>query len=286
MIEFDWNILKDKMGIFCMLTVISAISILLVTNAWANILNFIEYKDVSKSTLSSVYIKANIAKYLPGNVMNLIGRNVMAGKLGFKQTNITISTIIEIIFFAFTTIILSLIFSIHKIKYIISIIYQYINFSFIISIIIIIFILLIVITVYKKYIYVKTDKYIKQIKKFITLDFAKLSIKLFILYALYFFILGCLLVIVINNVLNIKINLYDASSIIGFYVLSFFIGYITPGAPGGIGIRDTVIIVLLSSVVGTSVAIISSLIHRIITIVGDIIIFLFSYIIFRKQNNS
>lgn len=44
-----------------------------------------------------VYAKANIGKYLPGNVMHYVERNIFAAKLGLDQNAVALSSIFEII---------------------------------------------------------------------------------------------------------------------------------------------------------------------------------------------
>ena len=56
-------------------------------------------------------------------------------------------------------------------------------------------------------------------------------------------------------------------------VLAWLIGYVTPGAPGGIGTREATLIFLLSGVTNPNDLIISVILFRLITIFGDLICF-------------
>ena len=47
----------------------------------------------------------------------------------------------------------------------------------------------------------------------------------------------------------------------------------TPGAPAGIGVREAVIVVLLSPLVGGSVAALSALLYRLVTVSGDVVFY-------------
>ncbi|MEX2553057.1 MAG: hypothetical protein WD627_08680 [Actinomycetota bacterium] len=60
------------------------------------------------------------------------------------------------------------------------------------------------------------------------------------------------------------------------YALSWMAGYATPGAPGGIGVREAVIVATLGSRLGTSHALVVSAVFRIVTTLGDVLFFLVS----------
>ncbi|MEQ8900590.1 MAG: lysylphosphatidylglycerol synthase domain-containing protein [Roseovarius sp.] len=51
-------------------------------------------------------------------------------------------------------------------------------------------------------------------------------------------------------------------------------GYATPGAPGGIGVREATIVVLLSQTISPESAVLVALLFRGVTIVGDVVCFL------------
>ena len=56
-------------------------------------------------------------------------------------------------------------------------------------------------------------------------------------------------------------------------ILSWLVGFLTPGAPGGMGIREALLVSLLGAAVPTDVALLAALIFRIITTAGDVILF-------------
>jgi hypothetical protein len=58
--------------------------------------------------------------------------------------------------------------------------------------------------------------------------------------------------------------------------LSWLAGYVTPGAPGGIGSRELVLTTLATPLVGTASALILSALFRLVTTLGDIVCFLIS----------
>ena len=61
---------------------------------------------------------------------------------------------------------------------------------------------------------------------------------------------------------------------LGTYLFSWIIGFITPGAPGGIGIREAVMTLMCGSFLGTETIVLYAVIMRIISTFGDVLAFL------------
>ena len=68
--------------------------------------------------------------------------------------------------------------------------------------------------------------------------------------------------------------------IIGGFILSWLVGYITPGAPGGIGVRELVLTLLFtdSVFVSSDTITMASALYRGISILGDLLAFLIMFI--------
>lgn len=58
---------------------------------------------------------------------------------------------------------------------------------------------------------------------------------------------------------------------IGLFSLSFLLGYVTPGVPGGIGIREAVLSYFFLFMVNDSLILAGALAFRVVSIVGDIL---------------
>jgi uncharacterized membrane protein YbhN (UPF0104 family) len=57
--------------------------------------------------------------------------------------------------------------------------------------------------------------------------------------------------------------------VVGSFALAWIVGFLTPGAPGGLGVRETVLISLLGSLVGAGPALACAILHRVITAAID-----------------
>ena len=99
--------------------------------------------------------------------------------------------------------------------------------------------------------------------------FFKVFVWNLIVYAVVLAILGGILVLVCGFIYDVEIDGTGAAAIITYYMLAWVLGFIVPGAPGGIGVREAILVLLLSPVIGDTVTLSAALIHRLISIIGD-----------------
>lgn len=60
----------------------------------------------------------------------------------------------------------------------------------------------------------------------------------------------------------------------GAYVLAWLIGLVTPGAPAGVGVREVVLLFLLKSAVGEADLLLAVVMGRVVTVGGDLLYFI------------
>ena len=100
-------------------------------------------------------------------------------------------------------------------------------------------------------------------------------------YAVVLVSLG-LIMVALYAYMGGKVTWDNGSLIVSGYVIAWVLGFVIPGASGGIGVRELVITLLLGSVVGAEMVLTLSVIHRLITILGDFLAYLVMLILRRK----
>ena len=75
-------------------------------------------------------------------------------------------------------------------------------------------------------------------------------------------------------------------TVISTYVIAWVLGYIVPGASGGIGIREAALLILLGPLLGGSLVSALALVHRLITIIGDFLGYLIVILQERKKEGA
>lgn len=75
-------------------------------------------------------------------------------------------------------------------------------------------------------------------------------------------------------------------SVVGVYTVAWLLGFVMPGAPAGIGIREVALLVGLSPLYGEEQAMAAAAILRLVTTTGDALVFLFALLRWRKNEES
>ncbi len=253
----------------------------IVSLSWKFSLEFFGEQKVNIYKTLSVCGKSNIAKYVPGNVMHFVGRNYLGSKLGLNHIEMALSTILEAGFMVITVIIMVSVMIIFGLIKIPKEIYEQIDptkLVIIISVLItIVAVLFIVLLITKKEL---LKKIITVLKRFSIKRFILLFIKIFAIYFVLFSFMAMLFIFFLGVVLNVDIGgTHNLSMVYGIAVLSWLLGYIMPGAPGGLGVRESILVLALSPIYGQDNILIAGLLTRAIFIIGDVVAFVISFII-------
>ena len=244
--------------------VIKTLTVFIQGNGWAEWLKFFSGTSFAKRDALKVYVKANIGKYMPGNVMHYVERNLFAKNLGVTQKNAAFCSVLEIGGLIIVALVSTVCFSYTQIleimQYLFGQKYQYV--------IGLGMVLLLVFVGGVSWILIK-----KFGKDFPKIQFLK---TLILNLAQYFIVLVALGTILIGLCLSVNYNLNARNTgiILASYIASWVLGFIIPGAPGGIGVRELVLTVLAGNVIGKEYILSLTLIHRGITIVGDFLAYL------------
>lgn len=254
------SFISNFIEIFSLLPLLIAMNILSIFIGillWHTLLQHYTRKPFSILLSYFYFAKTEIAKYLPGNVFHLIGRQAIAHKIDISQKEMVkisfLFTLNILIGTVFATALLAF-FAEHTPPYIlllltlgalisIGIIYQFFkNFSLV-------------------------DKY-------------KLPLYTTLSIALQGLMLG---LIVIQQMDTFTLGLFF--KITGIYIISWLIGFVTPGASGGLGVREGTFIAIASFLqldIHENIIIFSVLLVRLINILVDILLFLSTFLLKSK----
>jgi hypothetical protein len=59
-------------------------------------------------------------------------------------------------------------------------------------------------------------------------------------------------------------------TVMGLYMLSWVAGFLTPGAPSGLGVREVVMLMFMANTLNEGILISAMFMHRMLTVVGDV----------------
>ncbi|WP_175405620.1 lysylphosphatidylglycerol synthase domain-containing protein [Ethanoligenens harbinense] len=230
--------------------------------AWRLALNFISQTKIPFHDVFDIYVRANIAKYLPGNVMHFAGRNMLAQKLSFDQVDVAFSTVLEVAALLVTAVIWSAVLSFQSFLSMItdlsrkSGMYLYIVIG------------VLILLVAAACLILRKKGLLKKYRRFFTPAFARLLPKLFLLYSLTMMIPGGVLSVFLGA-LGVSLTPTLLLNVIASYMISWVAGYVVIGSPGGIGVRESVMVLLLGPFCGNDIALLAALLLRVASAFGD-----------------
>jgi len=258
----SWKPNKLDYLIIIICIIVYALNNFLLSGAWKYLLVLSGHKNISFSKCHIIYGRTQIAKYIPGNIFHLVGRYFLGKSEGIPSTALLTSTLYEniglfIVASAITIASYTLNgvdeidgISLHRILFVL-------GFSFVLA--------------YIAYYYF--------IKKLSGLDARNLKRNLFgagVCYTGFFAIFATVAITVFFIVMPDALsgNVYYVFLV---FISSWTIGYVTLGAPAGVGVREAIIILLLGPLLGDGESLIVAFLFRLITVAGDLLYFIYGY---------
>jgi len=235
---------------------INFLSLFLGIYAWHIML--LNYAKEAFSYINSYYYfaKTEIAKYLPGNIFHFVGRQILANKIGITQQEmVKISLLFSFLLLA-GTIISSTFFAFFS---------NTTDYILVSMVLLCVAIIIVTLFLYPSF----------SIKKKI-----HMTVLLTISVALQGIMLG---LIVMLQTETFTFGLFFQS--VSIYIISWLIGFITPGASGGLGVREGTFVAITTYLhinISTDIIVFSVLLVRLINILVDIMAYL-STLILKKR---
>lgn len=241
-----------------LISLIYGASQFLLSEAWLQILSVLGTDNLNRQTIYQIYGKTQLAKYLPGNIFQYAGRLALAKKMGIPLHSIMPSLVIEVLGVVSAALILTS-FLAKQIHQVIRIEVFWLPFVIVLG-----FALVITIIAYKKY-HGRMNR-----ELFLQLMTKKFHLLSILFLYLCFFLISGLILLAILQLFNINLGAITPFEIIGISCAAWITGYITPGAPGGIGVREATLVLMLTPITGAAFSALIAVIIRMISVLGDI----------------
>jgi len=208
--------------------------------------------DFSKVDSFTVIGLSQFVKYLPGNFAHIIGRGYLARKL-LSQKDIYLTLLVETFLIAIVAMLLGVSWFFGSLGELMMVV----DLNWVVIIVMGGF-AVVGLFLLKRLVSYRLDM--------------RLTFLLSGLYFISYIFHGLVIFLVFKYVLLADgIVLWEC---VAGFALAFVFGYLLPGAPGGIGVREYVFVMLFSAAVGEVVAIQAILIHRLLTVASDILFFI------------
>lgn len=217
--------------------VIQTVIIICSCYPWLVFTRSLSGRKIPFSAAMPVYTQSNLYKYLPGNVFQYVGRNQLAADMEISHVDVACATVLDVLFCVFWTAVISVIMLGGRIAELLS---KYGRNLLIVGAVGIVIVIALILAVRMKF----RDKFKAYISRY-SKAFAKENRPMLLRGAFYYLLqnavsaamyMGCLALIVPQA------DTGELTALTGAFLFAWIIGFVTPGAPGGIGIREGVML--------------------------------------------
>jgi glycosyltransferase 2 family protein len=213
-----------------------------------------------------VYTKTNLMKYLPGNLLGFVGRNFLLARIGFSHAVIAAGSALEVALALLACGALAVLLAWNELRLLIPSSGNWIVWGVLGGAAIGGLSLAARLGLRPASPAPPSDASGSMARQ----SLLPLSLSALGLQALAFLALGASFTLVFPLVLEAPIGSAEFRKTFAAFLVAWLLGFLTPGAPGGLGIKEATLVLLLSPTFGPEAAMASALIHRLVSVLGDL----------------
>ena len=260
----DYQFTIESISTLLLGAIIYSCACLLLSSAWYQILTTLSSQKLSAKVLRCIYARSQIAKYIPGNVLQIAGRHLMIRRLGVAHKPLALASLVEIMGLLSAscsiTLVGSTLFGLGE---------NYIQTQQLYYGLVAVAILLLLLPIFR----LISLKFIPSSRNILSNPSLLWAfIRAYLEYLLFFIIAGAILVGLVYQHYGV-LSIYNIAAIMATFSVSWLAGFITPGAPSGIGIRETILVISLDKILLGGNGVLIAILFRIMTIGGDVLFF-------------
>jgi len=269
--DVDWSMFASgkPLGIIAGCVLVQTAIIFFMSTPWVQFVRILSGKRIAMKDALPVYTKCNLMKYVPGNVFQYVGRNQLAADLHISHVDVACATVLEIL----CSLVAPLVWILLLMgKDMVGLIRTYEkNFLLVLGIGVAVLVL----------------AYFEKYRKLLNRKILLRVVGVFLLYVLQYLFSAAMYAVpafLMFDVPRAQMGLF-----LGTYLFSWVIGFITPGAPGGIGVREAVMVLTCSTFLDTNTIMLYAVTMRIISTFGDVLAFFLGWLlhlIWKRQKTT
>lgn len=268
--DVDYSVLfSGKTALYTVLCILIQTGIIIfMCCPWVKFVEILSSEKIPFRKAVPVFAKSNFLKYVPGNVFQYIGRNQLASDLDISHADVACATVLDIAFSALSPFIVGLVLVGSDAVKILEA-YGKSFAAIVIAGMILVFAAVIVLVKFRN----RFSKILEKYRKV----FIKENIKRILLTFLYYTAQNALTVImciiVFRHIVGMTQGISELLMFSGVYLFSWIVGFITPGAPGGIGVREAVMMLMCGELAGSDDIMLFVIVMRVASIAADALAF-------------
>lgn len=259
--QIKWSVIWDHKWIVFFEILSSMLIVLFSPLSYKILIRLTTGTKVSFGIIQSLCCKTNLYKYLPGNVFQYIGKNQLAVILNLKHTEVALATFLEILMTVVSSTLVAFLFS----GNIVALWIKENKRAGIIPIAVGCIIMLAFFICRKKR---RTVLYKFSFFRSIHNVIGLMEV---IGWQVCMIVTNAILFVCTFIAMGFVLELKEIQNIIGLFALSFCVGFVTPGAPGGMGIREMMFVIFMGQAFSEVQIVAVAVLFRFISVLGDVL---------------
>lgn len=263
------------------LGVVYSVAGLLLADAWVGLLNSGSWGTLARRDGVAIFARTQLFKYLPSNVLHVAGRFASLRRRGVPNAAIIRSTGLEHLSLAAVALTLAAVFMLPNLRF-----WTEVDSRTAISRYLMIGVGLLVVLLLVAGVAALRAKrgWFHQVRDWVFDGLAPAVAAKTVLLHVGFFLTTGALALVLAWLAGSELPAGSIPTITGTLAFAWLAGFLTPGAPGGIGVRETVLIIGLEPVLGLEAVTFLAVGYRFVTILGDLLLAALGAGIGRQRN--
>ena len=232
----------------------------LLSSAWCQLLGA-GRGSASVRCHHAVYGRTQIAKYLPGNVFHLVGRQVMGRRLGHGQVRLAVASLVETLLLVLTAAAFSL-----------PLVWRWLDEGLLwMGAFAVPALALLAVRWLRRH--HSALCHLREGADRGAMEVAVRVLRAAALYALFFLVFAAIFWMLAQSVSASGRPAIDPAGSVAVVALAWLVGFAMPGSSAGIGVREAVLIAALEGTLGAPASALIALALRLVTIGGDVVFF-------------
>jgi len=265
--DLDLSVLANSrtLAVLSLIALVEGVAVILLSLNFRGLVADVSGVVVDRPLAIRVYTVSNLYKYIPGGVMYVLGRNQMAVQTdALGHGKVALATVLEGVLFVTAAVILSTVYAFHYSIYY----FRQIEMPPMAGLLLGLLALLVVLVLFlfRRRLRTAFEKFKSEARDFRPAVLIKRQGCVLLLFNLP---PGTFLATLV--ILGQPVTLELGVTVMGLFILSWLAGFLTPGAPSGLGIREAVLLMFLTATVDEGILLSAIVTHRILTVAGDVI---------------
>lgn len=229
----------DMAGVIVACVLVYACALGLLAHAWRSLLQHLSVTLPAK-LVWKIYASSQLSKYLPGNIFQFVSRQLQGNAAGIAHSLLLRSSMLEV-----SGLILG---AICPCVLLFPSMFGLYGWALVLIFVLIVWQMA-----------VRTLGWLP-------------PVEIWLFYLLFHVLAGLLFVWLLVSLAPDMRNV-SLPVVLGAYLVSWLAGFVTPGAPGGIGVRELVLMLILQGVASETLLLQAIMVSRLVTISGDVLFF-------------